>query len=96
MHCSQPLFLPHALLPSCCSPFPPASIRYSSVLPHCCCCCCSDYVFQQRKFGGNAQAITGKRWLHHTSFLWDYRPEAMALLQHPPKAPEYREVSGGR
>ena len=58
--------------------------------------CCSDYVFQQRKFGGNAQAITGKRWLHHTSFLWDYRPEAMALLQHPPKAPEYREVRGGR
>ena len=52
----------------------------------------ADYVFDQRKFGGNAQSITGKRWLHHTSFLWDYRPEAMALLKHPPRSPKYREV----
>ncbi len=52
----------------------------------------ADYVFEQRKFGGNAQAITGKRWLHHTSFLWDYDPAAMALLKHPPRSPKYREV----
>ncbi|KAJ1268566.1 hypothetical protein BS78_07G144900 [Paspalum vaginatum] len=33
-----------------------------------------------RKFGGNAQSITKKpRWVHHTSFLWDYD-----------RAPEYR------
>lgn len=50
----------------------------------------NDYVFRERKFGGNAQAITRGRWLHHTSFLWDFDPGNMALLKHPPKAPEYR------
>ena len=53
---------------------------------------CSDYIFGDRKFGGNAQAITRQRWLHHTSFLWDFRDDRMALLQHPEKAPEYRAV----
>ena len=52
-----------------------------------------DYVFNERKFGGNAQSITGRRWLHHTSFLWDFQQQAMALLKHPPRAPKYREVS---
>ena len=52
----------------------------------------ADYVFGDRKFGGNAQAITRGRWLHHTSFLWDYQPQRMALLQHPSKTPEYRQV----
>ncbi|KAG2424617.1 hypothetical protein HXX76_014342 [Chlamydomonas incerta] len=55
----------------------------------------NDYVVAGgRKVGGNAQAITGKRWLHHTSFLWDYDPAHMALLRHPPKAPKYREGRG--
>jgi lipoate-protein ligase A len=44
----------------------------------------------QRKFGGNAQAISKDRWLHHTSFLWDYEPDRMALLKQPSRAPEYR------
>jgi len=35
----------------------------------------NDYVFGERKFGGNAQAITGKRWLHHSSLLWDFQPQ---------------------
>lgn len=52
----------------------------------------ADYVFGGRKFGGNAQAITSRRWLHHTSFLWDYRPANMALLTNPAKQPQYREV----
>lgn len=52
----------------------------------------ADYVLGQLKFGGNAQAITGRRWLHHTSFLWDYDPAHMALLQHPRKKPKYRLV----
>lgn len=43
-----------------------------------------------QKIGGNAQAISGGRWLHHTSFLFDYRDELMALLKTPPKAPQYR------
>lgn len=52
----------------------------------------NDYVFQHKKFGGNAQAITRGRWLHHTSFLWDYCPGNMALLKQPARAPEYRKV----
>lgn len=52
----------------------------------------TDYVFGERKFGGNAQTITKNRWLHHTSFLWDFEDRNMELLRHPPKAPQYREV----
>ena len=51
-----------------------------------------DYAFGQRKFGGNAQAITKQRWLHHTSLLWDFDPARMQLLKHPSKIPEYRAV----
>ena len=43
----------------------------------------NDYCISDLKFGGNAQSISGKRWLHHTSLLWDYEPARMALLQHP-------------
>ncbi|GAB4813313.1 hypothetical protein N2152v2_000359 [Parachlorella kessleri] len=50
----------------------------------------NDYVFGERKFGGNAQAITKNRWLHHTSFLWDFEGERMRLLKHPGRAPDYR------
>ncbi|KAK9819795.1 hypothetical protein WJX72_002465 [[Myrmecia] bisecta] len=49
-----------------------------------------DYVFGERKFGGNAQAITKQRWLHHTSLLWDFQERHMALLKHPSKIPAYR------
>lgn len=60
-----------------------------------CFACPADYAFAGRKFGGNAQSITGKRWLHHTSFLWDYDPERMALLRpNPPRAPAYRAGRG--
>ncbi|CAA6660561.1 unnamed protein product [Spirodela intermedia] len=47
----------------------------------------NDYVFGDRKFGGNAQSITRARWLHHTSFLWDYDARNMRYLKHPPRAP---------
>ena len=30
------------------------------------------------------------RWLHHTSFLWDFREEMMRYLKHPAKTPAYR------
>ena len=49
----------------------------------------TDYVFGSRKFGGNAQALSGKRWVHHTSFLWDYTPAHMHYLLNPQK-----QVSG--
>jgi lipoate-protein ligase A len=51
----------------------------------------NDYVIGERKCGGNAQYIKKERWLHHTSFLWDYTPERMNLLLHPQKTPTYRE-----
>ncbi|XP_052189025.1 uncharacterized protein LOC127799232 isoform X3 [Diospyros lotus] len=50
----------------------------------------NDYVFGNCKFGGNAQSITKKRWVHHTSFLWDFEARNMAYLKLPRKAPEYR------
>ncbi|CAM9784945.1 unnamed protein product [Chrysoparadoxa australica] len=50
----------------------------------------NDYVFGDLKFGGNAQAITKNRWLHHTSFLWDFDPKLMEYLAMPAKRPEYR------
>ncbi|KAK9858459.1 hypothetical protein WJX84_006609 [Apatococcus fuscideae] len=52
---------------------------------------CHDYVYDENKFGGNAQAITKQRWLHHTSFLWDFQEARMALLQHPARVPAYRK-----
>ncbi len=51
----------------------------------------NDYVVYNRKFGGNAQYVTKTCWLHHTSFLWDYKPERMSLLKLPPKMPVYRQ-----
>jgi lipoate---protein ligase len=50
----------------------------------------NDYVFGERKFGGNAQYIKKDRWLHHTSFLWDYAESNMKYLLHPKKTPPYR------
>ncbi|XP_038698515.1 uncharacterized protein LOC119996076 isoform X2 [Tripterygium wilfordii] len=50
----------------------------------------NDYVFGDRKFGGNAQSITKSRWIHHTSFLWDYEVGNMAFLKQPARAPKYR------
>ncbi|OQR87752.1 hypothetical protein ACHHYP_08105 [Achlya hypogyna] len=49
-----------------------------------------DYVFGDRKFAGNAQSISKDRWLHHTSFLWDYSAANMRYLQNPAKQPAYR------
>ncbi|KAK7295380.1 hypothetical protein RJT34_18287 [Clitoria ternatea] len=54
----------------------------------------NDYVFGDRKFGGNAQSITKHRWIHHTSFLWDYDIKNMSYLKLPAKAPQYRLTRG--
>ncbi len=51
----------------------------------------NDYVFGERKFGGNAQYMQRGRWLHHSSFLWDYEVEMMNCLTLPPKMPSYRQ-----
>ena len=49
-----------------------------------------DFCLGSHKIGGNAQYCRPSRWLHHTSFLWDYSPERMALLNHPSRQPAYR------
>ena len=51
----------------------------------------NDYCLGELKFGGNAQSISGKRWLHHSSLLWDYDSERMELLKQPKRQPAYRE-----
>lgn len=50
-----------------------------------------DYVFDDRKFGGNAQSLSKGRWLHHTSFLWDFDPKNMEYLTNPARQPKYRQ-----
>lgn len=51
----------------------------------------NDYVIGKKKCGGNAQYIRKDRWLHHTSFLWDYQQHRMQTLLHPKKTPMYRQ-----
>lgn len=51
----------------------------------------NDYCIGNVKCGGNAQYIKKDRWLHHTSFLWDYEVKNMECLLLPPKRPKYRE-----
>ncbi|MFY7843166.1 MAG: lipoyl protein ligase domain-containing protein [Rhabdochlamydiaceae bacterium] len=51
----------------------------------------NDYVMGEHKCGGNAQYISKDRWLHHTSFLWDYKKENMDYLLFPSKTPKYRK-----
>ena len=51
----------------------------------------NDYAIGHKKCGGNAQYLCKGRWLHHTSFLWDYSTEKMELLKIPKKMPGYRQ-----
>ncbi len=51
----------------------------------------NDYALGDKKIGGNAQYIQKKRWLLHTSFLWDYSIEKMNYLLLPAKRPAYRQ-----
>lgn len=63
---------------------------YQSLFPHSYQVQENDFTYQGRKFGGNAQYLTKRRWLHHTSLLWDFQAGMMEYLQHPPKSPAYR------
>jgi lipoate-protein ligase A len=49
-----------------------------------------DYCWGDRKVGGNAQSVSRERWVHHTSFLWDFDERNMQLLRLPERRPEYR------
>lgn len=50
----------------------------------------NDYCIGAQKCGGNAQYIRKERWLHHTSFLWDYEEANMEALLLPARRPAYR------
>lgn len=50
----------------------------------------NDYAIGPLKCGGNAQYIQKDRWLHHTTFLWDYSEKNMEYLLLPSKQPKYR------
>ncbi len=51
----------------------------------------NDFAMGEKKCGGNAQYLQKKRFLLHTSFLWNYEKERMGVLLHPPKVPAYRK-----
>lgn len=51
----------------------------------------NDYVIDDLKCGGNAQYIKKDRFVHHTTFLWDFDDSSMEYLLHPKKTPTYRE-----
>lgn len=51
----------------------------------------NDYTLGEKKCAGNAQYLRKDRWLHHTTFLYDYKKSNMDLLLHPKKTPKYRK-----
>lgn len=51
----------------------------------------NDYTLDHLKCGGNAQYLRKDRWLHHTTFLWDFENSNMEYLLHPKKTPKYRK-----
>ena len=50
----------------------------------------NDFIFGDKKFGGNALYIKKNRWLLHTSFLYDFDALQMECLLNPKVAPKYR------
>lgn len=50
-----------------------------------------DYVIDGQKIGGNAQAFSKGRIVHHTSFLWSWSEERMNYLSMPQRQPAYRQ-----
>ncbi len=51
----------------------------------------NDYVIGKKKCAGNAQYLRKDRWLHHTTFLYDFKQSNMDLLLFPEKTPKYRK-----
>jgi len=51
----------------------------------------NDYAICDKKCGGNAQYLRKERWIHHTSFLWDFKETQMERLLMPEKIPSYRK-----
>lgn len=78
-------------------PYPETIMRWTEALyrplfaPHPFALLENDYVMGHLKFGGNAQSIIKQRWLHHSSFLWNYQPSNMNYLRLPLRRPHYRK-----
>jgi lipoate---protein ligase len=53
-----------------------------------------DYVLDGQKIGGNAQSFSKGRLVHHSSFLWSWKEERMAMLSMPQRQPAYRAQRG--
>jgi lipoate-protein ligase A len=51
-------------------------------------------VLDGQKIGGNAQSFSKGRLVHHSSFLWSWKEERMALLLMPQRQPAYRAQRG--
>lgn len=88
--------LPHV------APYPESLLKWSSSLyeplfaasPHPFARIEQDYTLGGKKCGGNAQYLAKGRWVHHTSWLWNYTPAQMGYLLSPPKQPTYRQGRG--
>lgn len=50
-----------------------------------------DYALKNLKCAGNAQYLRKERFVHHSTFLWDFSNENMSYLLQPKKMPSYRE-----
>ncbi len=50
-----------------------------------------DFAINNLKCAGNAQYLRKERFVHHTTFLWDFSEENMSYLLQPKKMPTYRE-----
>ena len=72
------------------SPFPAASAAAATAAPSSFSLREHDYCWGDRKVGGNAQSVSRDRWVHHTSFLWDFDERNMQLLRLPERRPDYR------
>jgi len=50
-----------------------------------------DYALNNLKCAGNAQYLRKERFVHHSTFLWDFSKDNMNYLLQPKKMPAYRE-----
>lgn len=51
----------------------------------------NDYTIAGKKCAGNAQYFTKDRFLHHSTFLYDYSAKNMEYLPIPARQPQYRK-----
>lgn len=69
-------------------------LLYPAFLPNKLCLEEQDYVLDGQKIGGNAQSFSKGRLVHHSSFLWSWKEERMAMLSMPQRQPAYRAQRG--